>query len=95
MLLAQNSKHLLVLSSKIESKNNYAMLYELTHNKHVILTSSFPNLDNTCGGIVVGQSGTILFTFDALENTSHPSTCVWTIRANNRAQIKIKTLAVR
>lgn len=40
--------------------------------------------------MLVGQSGSIIFSSDALTNTQNSATCTWTIQANNRRTIKIK-----
>ncbi|CAL8069663.1 unnamed protein product [Orchesella dallaii] len=62
------------------------------------ITSPAENLfalsNQTCGGVLVGQSGSIVFSRSSSTTGSrNPSSCVWTVRANNRAVIKVSTHA--
>ncbi|CAL8069667.1 unnamed protein product [Orchesella dallaii] len=72
-----------VLSSHGDVLND---IEKLTHEHDTRVASS-----STCGGVLVGQAGSITFNSDMMQGRRRPSSCVWTIRANNRASIKILT----
>ncbi|ODM94759.1 Deleted in malignant brain tumors 1 protein [Orchesella cincta] len=59
------------------------------------MTTSTKNLfvssNQTCGGELVAQSGTIIFYKQPSSEVKYPSSCVWTVRANNRGFIKVST----
>ncbi|ODM91727.1 hypothetical protein Ocin01_14959, partial [Orchesella cincta] len=49
--------------------------------------------NHTCGGELVAQSGAIMFSTRSYYAASLPSSCVWTVRANNRESIKVSTFS--
>ncbi|CAL8069683.1 unnamed protein product [Orchesella dallaii] len=63
-------------------------LDELTKpTKNFFITSN-----QTCGGVLVGQMGSILFSRRSSVNPRLPSNCMWTVRAKNREFIKVSKL---
>ncbi|ODM99542.1 Cubilin, partial [Orchesella cincta] len=59
---------------------------------HGNLLSDIEQMNQTCGGVLQAQSGSIVFSRgSSLSTTRYPSSCVWTVRANNRALIKVST----
>ncbi|CAL8070959.1 unnamed protein product [Orchesella dallaii] len=63
-------------------------LDELTNpTKTFFITSN-----QTCGGVLVGEMGSILFSRRSSANPRLPSNCMWTVRAKNREFIKVSKL---
>ncbi|CAL8069675.1 unnamed protein product [Orchesella dallaii] len=57
---------------------------------HAEQLSDFEKMNHTCGGVLVGQAGSIVFSSRSYWSRNQFG-CVWTIRANNQEFIKVST----